>query len=345
MCITLKDEIDKLIHHGYLQDYINNRKVRPQNDAPEAEPPHEIRMIFGRPHFAGETRGTQERYVRETKSRPLTNVHSVDKQPAKQCKGENDNITFKESDAHLVHHLHCDALVIKGMMANNNVYRILVDNGSSVDILYYQAFQRMGLRNNDLRPSPNPIYSFTRDSVVLVGVITLPLTVAEYVKESCVMTDFLVIDQPSTFNAVLGRPSLRALKAITNIYHLLMKFPTPFGVGQMRGNQEEARRCYNQAIKSASRLRQVNVVDQRPPSKGPLNNTIDPRSPDEEATTGPIKDLVDLSMDDKEPTKVLKLEKNLSDELREAISTFLKKNLDVFAWKHSDMEGIDPAVM
>ena len=50
-------------------------------------------------------------------------------------------------------------------------------------------------------------------------------------------------------------------------------------------------------------------------------------------------------MDDKEPTKVLKLGKNLSNELREAISTFLKENLDVFAWKHSDMEGINPVVM
>ena len=50
----------------------------------------------------------------------------------------------------------------------------------------------------------------------------------------------------------------------------------------------------------------------------------------------------DLPVDNKEPTKVLKLEKNLSEELREAISTFLKDNLDVFTWKHSDIEGIDP---
>ena len=71
----------------------------------------------------------------------------------KQCKGEDDDITFKESDANLIHHPHCDALVIKAMMANNNVYRILVDNRSSVDILYYQAFQRMSLRDSDLRPS------------------------------------------------------------------------------------------------------------------------------------------------------------------------------------------------
>ena len=44
---------------------------------------------------------------------------------------------------------HCDALVVKAIMANNNVYKILVDNGSSVDILYYQGFQRMRLKDSD----------------------------------------------------------------------------------------------------------------------------------------------------------------------------------------------------
>ena len=74
----------------------------------------------------------------------------------------------------------------------------------------------------------------------------------------------------------------------------------------------------------------MNIIDQWPPSEGPLYNTIDPRSSDEEATTRPIEDLVDLPVDDKEPSKVLKLGKNLFDKLREAISTCLKQSLDVF---------------
>ena len=85
------------------------------------------------------------------------------------------------------------------------------------------------------------------------------------------------------------------------------------------------RRCYNQAVRNASRPRQVNILDQWPTSKGPLNDTIDPRSPNEEATTGPIEDLVDLLVDDKDPSKVLKLGKNLFDELREAISAFSRR--------------------
>ena len=58
----------------------------------------------------------------------------------KRFQRENDGITFRDSDAHLVHHPHRDVLVITAMMANNKVHRILVDNMSTVDILYYQAF-------------------------------------------------------------------------------------------------------------------------------------------------------------------------------------------------------------
>ena len=111
----------------------------------------------------------------------------------------------------------------------------------------------MGLKNSDLRLSLNPIYGFSEDSIRPIGVFTFPMTVGEYPRQSCVMANFLVIDQLSAFNAVLGRPSLRALMAITSIYHLLMKFPTPNDIGQVQGNQEEVMRCYNQAVRNASK--------------------------------------------------------------------------------------------
>ena len=203
----------------------------------------------------------------------------------------------------------------------------------------------MGLTVSDLKPSPNPVYGFTGGFVTPMGVISHPMTMGDYPRQSCVMIDFLVINKLSDFNVVLSKPPFRALKVITSVYHLLMKFPTPNDMGQVHGNQNEARECYNQANRNVSRPRQVNIVDQWPPSEGPLDDTIDPRSPNEEAITRPIEDLVDLSLDDKELSKVLKLGKNLSDEPREAISAFLKQNLDMFAWTHSDMEGIDPEIM
>ena len=73
-CVTLKDEIEKLIHNGYLQDYVNDRRARLRSNQHEVEPPREIRTIFDEPYFTGETQGARDCYVRETKDRLLTNV-------------------------------------------------------------------------------------------------------------------------------------------------------------------------------------------------------------------------------------------------------------------------------
>ena len=102
-----------------------------------------------------------------------TLTHVVDLNP-------DDDIAFSDSDAHLIHHPHYDALVITAIMANNNMHMILVDNGSSVDIFYYQAFQKIGLKVSDLKTSPNPVYGFTGDFVAPIGVISLSMTVGDY---------------------------------------------------------------------------------------------------------------------------------------------------------------------
>ena len=124
-------------------------------------------------------RGARDHYAQETKERSLTNVDNLDKWPVKHFKGENDAITFSNSDARPVHHPHCNALVITAMVANNNVHKILLDNGSFIDILYYKAFQKMGLKVSDLKLS-NPVYRLTGDSVTPMEVISLPMPVGDY---------------------------------------------------------------------------------------------------------------------------------------------------------------------
>ena len=58
-------------------------------------------------------------------------------------------IGFLEEDARRLHHLHDDALVVSIRVEDYNMHWVLVDNGSSTDILYYLAFQQMGLIEND----------------------------------------------------------------------------------------------------------------------------------------------------------------------------------------------------
>ena len=61
----------------------------------------------------------------------------------------------------------------------------------------------------------------------------------------------------------------------------------------------------------------------------------------EEEPKKPTKDLEDVELVEGDPTKVTKVEGGLDPTLKDEIIEFLKKNLDIFAWTHVDMPGID----
>ena len=53
--------------------------------------------------------------------------------------------------------------------------------------------------------------------------------------------NFLVVDCPSSYNVIIGRPTLNKWKAATSTYCLKVKFPTDNGVGEVKGVQVLAR--------------------------------------------------------------------------------------------------------
>ena len=81
----------------------------------------------------------------------------------------------------------------------------------------------------------SPLYRFTRDNVIPEGPIKLAITLGEPPRMTTVMIGFLAVKCPSAFNGVLGIPLLRALKAVTSIHCLTIKFLILVGLSQVRG--------------------------------------------------------------------------------------------------------------
>ena len=75
---------------------------------------------------------------------------------------------------------HNDPLVIMLNIEGFNTKRILVDNGSSVDIIYLLAFQQLRLDPKRLRPFDSPLVNFNRDRVYPRGIVTLTVTAGTY---------------------------------------------------------------------------------------------------------------------------------------------------------------------
>ena len=124
------------------------------------------------------------------------------------------------------------------------MHRVLIDNGSSADILYYLAFQLMGIGRERLIPTNAPLVGFRGTRVLPLGAITLSVVVGDYPQQIAKDVTFLVVDYLSAYNVILGRPTLNSWNAVTSTYHLMIKFPTDYCVGELRGNQVAARECY-----------------------------------------------------------------------------------------------------
>ena len=90
--------------------------------------------------------------------------------------------------------------------------------------------------------------------------VKLAMTVGEHHRASTVVVDFLVVDCPSSINGIIERLLWKALKAITSIYHLTMKFPTTEATSKVRGTQYDSRECYNKSPKLAEK---ENMLPQR----------------------------------------------------------------------------------
>ena len=157
---------------------------------------------------------------------------------------DEQSITFTDEDAIRIHHPHDDVIVITLLIADYTTRRVLVDNGSSTDILYYPAFQQMNLGRDQLRPVHSPLVGFGGMKVQSVGTITLPVVVGAYPQPVTRNVNFLVVDCSSSYNAIIGRPTLNNWKAVTSTYHLSVKFPTEYEVGEVQGDQLTARECY-----------------------------------------------------------------------------------------------------
>ena len=125
-----------------------------------------------------------------------------------------------------------------------NTKRILVDNGSFVDIIYLPTFQQLKLDPKRLRPFESLLVSFSGDRVYPMGIVTLTVTVGTQPRQLTRQLDFLVVDCLSSYNVIIGRPTLNRWKATTSTYYLKVKFPTDNGVGEVRGDQILAKECY-----------------------------------------------------------------------------------------------------
>ena len=184
----------------------------------------------------------------------------------------------------------------------------------------------MGIDKERLIPTNASLVEFRGTRVLSLGAVTLSVVVGDYPQQITKDVTFLVVDCLSAYSAILGRPTLNSWKAVTSTYHLMIKFPTDYEVGELRGNQVAARKCYVAMMEMDDHFQAMSIEEYQ-------------------MTTEPVKELEDVFLDDSNHEWTTKIRTFASPAIRQALTTFLRSNQDVFAWSHEDMLGINPLVM
>ncbi|KAL0373262.1 UNVERIFIED_CONTAM: Retrovirus-related Pol polyprotein from transposon gypsy [Sesamum radiatum] len=227
-------------------------------------------------------------------------------------------------------------MVIRLDIANVLVHKVLVDNGSSADIIFWEVMKRMGLEKSEFRPVKTPLVGFGGSEIASLGTIDLPVSMGTEPCRRTMMVRFLVVDTPFAYNVILGCPGLNLFRAVVSTYHLKMKFPTKSGVGEVSCDREEARRCYNLSLQKGEQGQSKRKEEEleKEDTKKFKTERIEP-----------VEEHKSVELAIGQPEKTTRTGSNMSRSLETLMVDFLKKNADLFAWGPSDFKGIDPEVI
>ena len=132
---------------------------------------------------------------------------------------------------------HDDALVITLRIGGYDVKRVMVDQGSAAVIMYPDLYRGLSLRAEDLTPYSSPLVSFEEKVIIPKGQIRLPVQTGSETVE----VDFIVVDAYSSYTAIVAKPWLHTLGAVSSTLHQKVKYPSEVQIEEILGDQAMVR--------------------------------------------------------------------------------------------------------
>ena len=132
-----------------------------------------------------------------------------------------------------------DALKITLRIGGYTVKRVIVDQGSAVEIMYPDLYKGLNLKAEDLTPYSSPLVSFERKIIIPKGQVRLPVQTGSEVVE----VDFIVMDAYSPYISIVAKPWLHTLGAVSTTLHQKVKYPSEGQIKEILRDQSLARQC------------------------------------------------------------------------------------------------------
>ncbi|CAL8993970.1 unnamed protein product, partial [Prunus brigantina] len=223
-------------------------------------------------------------------------------------------ITFSQEEEEGIIFPHDDPMIIRAEIADYDVGRVLIDTGSSVNVIFADAFTGLGVADSMVNRQITHLLSFSGDLVQPVGSVSLPIAFGVAPRKTMTYDQFLIVDCPTAYNMIIGRTALTRVKAHLSPHMLLMKFPTCNGTGAVRGDQLSARTCYATALKSVADRppMEAMAVQGLPNGSGPID---DPREETPTPLAQPAEELETVVLNEEHPDRCVKIGTGLDPNL------------------------------
>ena len=140
---------------------------------------------------------------------------------------------------------HDDAIVITLRIGGYDVKRVMVDQGSTAEIMYPDLYKGLSLRAEDLTPYSSPLVSFDGTVIIPKGQIKLPVQTGSETVE----VDFIVVDAYFPYTAIVARTWLHTLGAVSSTLYQKVKYPSDGQIEEILWDQAMARQCMIAAIR------------------------------------------------------------------------------------------------
>src|ERR1044072_9444856 len=246
-CFTRKGEILRLIAAGQLTPFAqvipppkNNKsnfkqKPKTSTQSPDEEEIEELPEPEGKVNTI--TGGFNNAAARH-------GVHAINLAPALRQPVSHPPITFTMADYEGVEPHADDPVVVTLRIKNYDVHNVLIDQGSSADIIYGRAFDQMGFKGTDLQPYHGSLEGFTGERVEVRGYVEAETIFGTGPNIRRVTVRYLVLNCTATYNVLIGRQTINDIHAVVSTPHLKMKYPTKNGrIGVLAVDQKVAKEC------------------------------------------------------------------------------------------------------
>ncbi|GKB64796.1 reverse transcriptase domain-containing protein [Tanacetum coccineum] len=204
-------------------------------------------------------------------------------------------------------------MIIEADMGGQFVHRMYVDGGSSSEILYEHCFNRFCPEvKSQMVPATTPLVGFSEEIIWPLGKISLLVKICNEEHSTSAWMNFMVVRSPSPYNGIIGRPGVRRIKAVPSTAHGMLKFPVTGGTITLRSSRIIPLEC---------------TMVSGPGVPQPVINQV---------TEEKIQVAIHLVY----PEQTIAIGSTLTEEGRKELCGLLRRNLDIFAWRPSDMTKV-----